>query len=299
MPLFKVENGRVNQLEFSSFRSERELQDLVERNIGEIFGLKFVETEYDIPPFRMDTIAFDEENRSFVIIEYKESEHFSVVDQGVAYLNSLLAHKGEFRLLLERRFDKKMENIDWSQSKVIFIAKSFNVYQLGAIAGNLPIELWRYSVFEGRIISLEQLTTPISSSLVSSLKGKISSRVEREIKVYTLEDHLLRRNATIKEIHQKLREEILNMNDQIREKVKKKYIAYELGRNFAELVIQANAIWVYLDVNISRLNDPNKIAEDCTNVGHWGTGDTRFKITSLSEVLYAVNLIKQAYEKRL
>ena len=146
---------------------------------------------------------------------------------------------------------------------------------------------------------MEQLTTPISSSLVSSLKGKISSRVEREIKVYTLEDHLLRRNATIKEIHQKLREEILNMNDQIREKVKKKYIAYELGRNFAELVIQANAIWVYLDVNISRLNDPNKIAEDCTNVGHWGTGDTRFKITSVSEVLYAVNLIKQAYEKRL
>jgi hypothetical protein len=112
MPLFKVENGRVKQLELTAFRSESELQDLVERNIEEIFGLRFVETEYDIPPFRMDTIAFDEENRSFVIIEYKESEHFSVVDQGVAYLNSLLAHKGEFRLLLERRFDKKMENID-------------------------------------------------------------------------------------------------------------------------------------------------------------------------------------------
>jgi len=299
MPLFKVENGRVKQLELTAFRSESELQDLVERNIEEIFGLKFVETEYDIPPFRMDTIAFDEENRSFVIIEYKESEHFSVVDQGVAYLNSLLAHKGEFRLLLERRFDKKMENIDWSQSKVIFVARSFNVYQLGAIAGSLPIELWRYSVFEGRIISLEQLTPPISSLPASSLKGKISSRIEREIKVYTLEDHLLRRNATIKEIFQKLSEEILDMNDQIREKAKKKYVAYELGRNFAELVIQANAIWVYLDVSISRLNDPNKIAEDCTHVGHWGTGDTRFKIKSLSEVPYAVNLIKQAYEKRL
>jgi predicted transport protein len=192
-----------------------------------------------------------------------------------------------------------MENIDWSQSKVVFIAKSFNVYQLGAIAGNLPIELWRYSVFEGKIISLEQLTPPISNPSVSSLKGKISNRVEREIKVYTLEDHLLRRNATIKEIHQKLREEILNMNDQIREKVKKKYIAYELGRNFTELVIQANAIWVYLDVNISRLNDPRRVAEDCTEVGHWGTGDARFRVTSLSEVPYAVSLIKQAYEKRL
>jgi predicted transport protein len=182
---------------------------------------------------------------------------------------------------------------------VIFVARSFNVYQLGAIAGNLPIELWRYSVFEGRIISLEQLTPPISSPPASSLKGKVTSRIEREIKVYTLEDHLLRRNATIKEIFQKLREEILNMNDRIREKAKKKYVAYELGRNFAELVIQANAIWVYLDVNISRLNDPNKIAEDCTHVGHWGTGDTRFKIKSPSEVPYAVNLIKQAYEKRL
>jgi len=299
MPLFKVERGRAERLEVSSFKSEGELQNLVEQNIEEIFGFKFIETEYYMHPFKMDTIAFDEENRSLIIIEYKESESYSVVDQGVAYLNSLLEHKGNFQLLLERKLDKKIEDVDWSQSKVIFIAKSFNVYQLGAITGNLPIELWRYSVYEGGIISFEQLTPQISGTFVSPIKGKISRRVEREIKVYTIDDHLMHRNVTIKEILQKLREEILNMNDQIREKVKKKYIAYELGRNFTEFVIQANAIEVYLDVHVSQLNDPNKIAEDCTQVGHWGTGDTRFKIKSLSEVLYAMNLIRQAYEKRL
>lgn len=54
-----------------------------------------------------------------------------------------------------------------------------------------------------------------------------------------------------------------------------------------------------MDINASQLNDPNKLAEDCTQVGHWGTGDTRFKIKSLSEIPYAMTLIRQAYEKRL
>ena len=299
MPIFKVEGGRAKRLEVSSFKSESELQRLVEQNIEEMFGLKFIETEYYIRPFRMDTVAFDEENRSFIIIEYKESEDYSVVDQGLAYLNSLLEHKGDFQLLLERKFDKKMEDVDWSQSKVIFIAKSFNVYQLGAITGNLAIELWRYSIFENGIILFEQITPPISGAPLSPIKGRIGRRVEREIKVYNVDDHLMHKNATIKEILQKLREEILNMNDQIREEVKKKYIAYELGRNFTEFVIQANAIEAYLNIHINQLNDPKKVAEDCTQVGHWGTGDTRFKIKTLSEVPYAISLIKQAYEKRL
>ena len=142
--LFKVINGKVKLISTSKIRNEKELQTLVENNLEEIFGLRFVETEYrNVPPFRIDTVAFDPESKSLVIIEYKESEDYSLIDQGYSYLNLLLSHKGDFQLALERRMNVRMD-VDWSQSRIIFIAKSFNAYQLGASNPNMPFELWKY-----------------------------------------------------------------------------------------------------------------------------------------------------------
>jgi hypothetical protein len=48
----------------------------------------------ELPGFRIDTLAFDKESSAFIIIEYKKDRNFSVVDQGVAYLNLMLNNKG-------------------------------------------------------------------------------------------------------------------------------------------------------------------------------------------------------------
>ena len=47
-----------------------ELQTLTEKNLEELFGLKFVATEFQVDNLRIDTLAFNEETKSFVIIEY-------------------------------------------------------------------------------------------------------------------------------------------------------------------------------------------------------------------------------------
>jgi hypothetical protein len=44
---------------------------------------------------RIDTFAFDNESKAFVIIEYKKDRNFSVVDQGLAYLNLMLNNKDD------------------------------------------------------------------------------------------------------------------------------------------------------------------------------------------------------------
>ena len=103
----------------------------------------------------------------------------------------------------------------------------------------------------------------------------------------------------IKAIFEKLQQAILNMNPEIKEKVMKKYVAYEMKRNFTEFVIQSSAVKVYLDIPIQELKDTAHIVQDCSNIGHWATGETRFKVYSVDEVPYAVGLIKQAYEKSL
>ncbi|MFZ1875504.1 MAG: hypothetical protein WAU25_00560, partial [Nitrososphaeraceae archaeon] len=66
-----------------------------------------------------------------------------VIDQGYAYLALLLNNKADFILLYNETGEKKTLNeVDWSQSRVIFISPSFTTYQRKAIEfRDLPIEL--------------------------------------------------------------------------------------------------------------------------------------------------------------
>ncbi len=49
-----------------------------------------VKSEFQLNNLRIDTLAFDKESNSFVIIEYKRGVNFSVIDQGYAYLALLI-----------------------------------------------------------------------------------------------------------------------------------------------------------------------------------------------------------------
>jgi hypothetical protein len=74
--------------------------------------------------FRIDTLAFDPEAKSFVIIEYKRDKTFSVIDQGYAYLLLMLNNKADFILECNESQHQSLKrtDVDWSQSKVIFVS---------------------------------------------------------------------------------------------------------------------------------------------------------------------------------
>jgi hypothetical protein len=62
----------------------------------------------------------------------------------------LLNNKANFILLLSQKKNKlfKIDDIDWSQSRIIFIADSFTKYQQESINfKDLPIELWEMKQF--------------------------------------------------------------------------------------------------------------------------------------------------------
>ena len=67
-------SGLVEMRE-KGFDDEKQMQRFVEYNIGTLFpGLEFIKTEFgEISGglFRPDTIAFDTNERTFVVIEYK------------------------------------------------------------------------------------------------------------------------------------------------------------------------------------------------------------------------------------
>ena len=121
MKVYKLNNkSNLQEVEQLSFKLEKNIQDLVEKNTESVFNLKFIQSELSVDKYRIDTLCYDSETNSFVIIEYKKGSSYSVIDQGYTYLQLLLNNKSDFLLVLSQHFNKvlKMEDIDWSQSRI-------------------------------------------------------------------------------------------------------------------------------------------------------------------------------------
>ena len=82
MNLYKINKNKLIPIESLDFSLEKNIQNLVEANTRELFSLEFVSSEFSISEFRLDSLCFDEESNSFVIVEYKKGSSYSVIDQG-------------------------------------------------------------------------------------------------------------------------------------------------------------------------------------------------------------------------
>jgi RecB family endonuclease NucS len=78
MPLFKVSGNKLSNIKEDPFKLEKDLQSITEANIETLFGYELVSHEFERNQLRIDTLAFDPIAKSFVIIEYKRDQSFSV-----------------------------------------------------------------------------------------------------------------------------------------------------------------------------------------------------------------------------
>src|SRR5690606_21858704 len=131
MQLFSHKGNELSSRKENPFKLEKEMHKLFEANLGILTGLRLVKSEFAIKGQRFDTLAYDVDSKSFVIIEFKRERNFSVVDQGVSYLNLMLENKAEFIVEYNesQQQNLKRSDVDWSQSKVIFVSPSFTDFQ--------------------------------------------------------------------------------------------------------------------------------------------------------------------------
>jgi hypothetical protein len=136
--------GALEKVCATAFPCIRDLQQIVESNLETLFSLSFVSSEFLLGEFRLDTLAYDEENNAFVIIEYKKKHNASVIDQGYSYLSLMLNNKAEFILEFNEKRHQTLKHteINWSSSRVLFISPSFNRYQKNSVNfKDIPFEL--------------------------------------------------------------------------------------------------------------------------------------------------------------
>ena len=99
---------QLQQVKEKPFKLESEIQKIFENNLQLIMGLQMVRSEFTIKNKRIDTLAYDKQTNAFIIIEYKRDKNYSVVDQGLTYLNLMLQNKAEF--ILTRLFEVFYKN---------------------------------------------------------------------------------------------------------------------------------------------------------------------------------------------
>ncbi len=302
MAIYKI-GQKIDYVKEIPFKYEKEIQRLTEVNLKVLLRLEFIKSEFSLNNFRIDTLAFDKENKSFIIIEYKRDKTFSVIDQGYAYLSLMLNNKADFILEYNESQNAtlKRNDVDWTQSKVIFISPAFTNYQREAINfKDLPIELWEIKQFENNTISFEQIqkTSAKESIKTISRTDETVKSVSKEVKVFTEQDHLQEIEFEIREFYEQVKERLINMGDNISVQPKKQTIGFKVDNNiFCDIVVQGKGLKIYLNLKSGDLQDPKKLARDVSNVGHWGNGSYEIRLSDLDDIDYILSLIKQSLKK--
>ena len=299
MILYLNNTGKLTEIKERSFKLEKGIQKLFEENLINITGLQFIKSEFIIKSNRIDTLAFDLENKSFIVIEYKRDRNYSVIDQGVSYLNLMLENKADFIVEYNESLHKslKREEVDWSQSKVIFVSSSFTDFQKQSTNfKDLSIELWEMKQFENDVI----LVNPIKkSSAAPSIKpiakqNEQLEKVAKEIKAYTEEEHLQNKSEETKELYEAYKSAILNLNGDIEVQPKKDYIAFKKSSNIVDIAVLKKGLKLWINRKKGQLDDAKQIMRDVSVIGHWGNGDYEIVINDDSNLEYIMSLIKQA-----
>jgi hypothetical protein len=205
MEVFKVLDKKVERLNLDPFKTEIEIQKLVEKNTSEFFEPEFICSEFAVGNYRIDTLCYDKENNAFVIIEYKKGSSYSVIDQGYTYLQLLLNNKSDFTLRLAQHFNKvlSLHDVDWSQSKIQFVSQSFNSFQKDSVNfKNLPFELWEITRYlDGTVILHKHQSNSNESidNLSISKKTNVINLVNKEVQVVDEDYHTSKSDAHLLE----------------------------------------------------------------------------------------------------
>jgi predicted transport protein len=222
----------------------------------------------------------------------------------MAYLNLMLNNKADFILEYNESSNSshglKREEVDWSQTRVIFISPEFTKYQQHAIGfKDLGIQLWEVHKYSNGLLVFNEVKSPSTKEPITAIakNNAVAKKVTEEIKVYTEDDHLKSVDDKVREMYSELKAAILTLGNDIETRTKKKYVAFRRKQAFTSIIFLRSKLKAYLNIEMNQINDPLKKARDVKDIGHYSSGKTEITIKDSGEISYALTLIKQAYER--
>jgi predicted transport protein len=302
--LFRIAPEGVSELKGQSMALEKSLQTLMERNLETLLGVRCLASEYSTGikhKGRIDTLGIDE-NGCPVIIEYKRATNENVINQGLFYLDWLMDHQAEFKLLVLERYGKEAADaIEWSSPRLLCIAGDFTRYDEHAVQQiNRNIELIRYRHFPEGFLILEMVNavTANNGTTASSSESTGTYAASAKIQYKTVSEYLEQASPDLKDIYQAVEDYLLALGDDVSKKVLKFYVAFKRIKNFAcmEVRVQAKNVLVYVKVPPTPENIIKGFTRDVKATGHFGTGDLEITLHTMEDFERAKPFLDQSYQ---
>ncbi len=299
--IFKLNGDKVSEIEGTSSDIEKSLQTLIESHLETFFGIRFLASEYGtgkVHGGRIDSLGIDE-NGCPVIIEYKRTVNENVINQGLFYLDWLMDHKAELKLLVLERLDNEAAAaIAWSNPRLLCIAGDFTKYDTHAVGQmNRNIELIRYRLY-GKDLILFELVNAVTSDkveVVGSNKKKKGKTVYK-----TVSEFLAQSDDELKELFETVKNYLMALGDDVQLKTMLYYFAFKRIKNFACIEVHPTAqkLLVFAKVDPDSIDVENNkgFLRDVRKIGHFGTGDLEITISSKEDFEKAKFLFFKSYE---
>lgn len=225
-----------------------------------------------------------------------------------ATLTLHLNNKADFVLLYNEKCKKNLrkDEIDWSQSKVIFVASSFTKYQQEAMGfQDLPIELWEVKHYDNDLVLFNEIrASEKSESIKTVAKGKDVETVSTQIKQYSIDDHIKQGWTDAREIFEELTSQVQQIDATFEAKAVRSHISFRISQS-NNVVFNVNPGKTRTRIELLRtqpkdLNDPEQRVRYINNsFKYWNQHVSVIDIASVDDVSYAVMLIKQVYKRFL
>jgi len=300
--LFTINGESVTQLEGQSVALEKSLQTLIEKHLDVFLGIRFLATEYSTGKThggRIDTLGIDE-NGCPCIIEYKRSSNENVINQGLFYLDWLLDHKGEFELLVLRKYGQEVaDSIEWSSPRLLCIAGDFTKYDAHAVQQiNRNIELLRYLRFGEELLLFELVNAVQATDGDGEEPTVVGGKTKPKQKDKTVSEQLAQASQPLVDLYEALKATCIGFGDDVQMKTLKLYIAFKRLKNFVSVEVRASAnlLVVYVKVDPDTVELVEGFTRDVRNIGHWGTGDLEITLRNRDDLEKAMPLLAKSYE---
>lgn len=116
---------------------------------------------------------------------------------------------------------------------------------------------------------------------------------------YSVNDHPYLLSEAVRPLFEAFRREVFALDPCVTEEFLKLYVAYKAETNFVDIVPQATALRLTLNMKWADLTDPRQLCKDVTNLGRWGNGNVEVKLTKLEDLPYILGLVRQSLDLQM
>jgi uncharacterized protein with ParB-like and HNH nuclease domain/predicted transport protein len=163
------------------------------------------------------------------------------------------------------------------------------------------LDTWNETTIVKRAAELSAAARSIwvAPNLDVEILAKHQPKRTRRPSEYTIDDHPFLALPEIRQLFEALRSGILELEPEASEEFMKLYVAYKTDTNFVDVVPQRKRLRLSLNMPFSAIKDPKGWCKDISGVGRWGNGDVEVGMSSLEELPYLLDLIRQSLEHQV